>query len=119
MEQTQTLQEKAQEQFEAVYESIAEMVEGLHSDDPAKLEEAEMRIGEDPLLAERTVGYKIELAAGGPAYWLKGDLDEHHEPESVQFYYQNWFTEPERVWLTSSQEEVLLEYASQFYFEPV
>lgn len=109
MNKEQTPQEKALEHFA----SIAELVEGLHSDD-----RFDVRIGEDPLSAQRIVGYKIQLTWGNPEYWLEGELDEHDKPETVRFYFRDWFTLSERIKLADLEEKTLLEYASQFYFGP-
>lgn len=116
MSDTSKLQKEARRHFEAAYQSISKVVQALHSDNVADVEEAEIRIGEDALSAERVARYKILLAYGGPEYWLEGELDEHSEPETVRFYFRDWFTRPERIELSPSQAATLLEYARRFYF---
>ena len=88
-------------------------------------------IQEDPLSVEvrpdwHTVGaveaakpthYKILLCWGGPAGQIVGTLDAHNQPDSARLQYQDWFTEWTNYPLTDEEEQTLLIYAQQFYFE--
>lgn len=60
--------------------------------------------------------YNILLGTGGPASRIIGELDEHCQPESAHFEYQDWFKPWTEARLSSSDEAVLLKYAQAFYF---
>jgi len=60
--------------------------------------------------------YRVLITWGGPACQVKGDLDEHMEPENAEIQYQDWFTEWQTLPTTAEQDEALLTYARQFYF---
>jgi hypothetical protein len=93
-------------------------------------ERAEQRIHEDALSVEVRTGwhtpgdtdgaapseYNILLGTGGPASRIIGDLDQHGQPESAHFEYQDWFKPWTRANLTHADEAVLLRYAQTFYF---
>jgi len=61
--------------------------------------------------------YKILLCWGGPAVQIIGTLDESNQPDSARLQYQDWFTEWTDYPLTDAEEERLLKYAQQFYFD--
>ena len=61
--------------------------------------------------------YKILLCWGGPSVQILGVLDEHRQPYSAVLQYQDWFTEWMDYPLTDVEEQMLLMYAQQFYFE--
>ena len=61
--------------------------------------------------------YKILLCWGGPSVQILGALDEHGQPYSAELQYQDWFTEWMDYPLTDNEEQMLLMYAQQFYFE--
>ena len=61
--------------------------------------------------------YYILLGTGGPATRIAGKLNEHCEPETARYEYQDWF----KPWtaatdLSETERATLLEYAQQFYF---
>ena len=61
--------------------------------------------------------YKILLCWGGPSVQIIGTLDAYNQPDSATLQYQDWFTEWMDYPLTDEEEETLLTYAQQFYFE--
>jgi hypothetical protein len=61
--------------------------------------------------------YKIMLCWGGPAVQIMGTLDNFNQPDSARLQYQDWFTEWMDYPLTKTEEETLLTYAQQFYFD--
>lgn len=60
--------------------------------------------------------YNILLGTGGPAMRIIGDLDEHNQPESAHYEYQDWFKPWTRARLSGEEEDILLRYAQVFYF---
>jgi len=89
------------------------------------------RIQEDPLCVEvrsdwHTPGdkdgeqenseYNILLCTGGPACRIIGKLDGYCQPETARIEHQDWGT-PWTVYpISGEDEDIVLEYASQFYF---
>lgn len=61
--------------------------------------------------------YRILLTTGGPACQVKGDLNEFGQPLTAEIQYQDWGTRWMRLPTTSEQDEALMEYARQFYYE--
>jgi hypothetical protein len=61
--------------------------------------------------------YKILLCTGGPAVQIVGTLDGGNQPDSARLQYQDWCTEWTNYPLTDAEEETLMKYAQQFYFE--
>jgi len=61
--------------------------------------------------------YKILLCWGGPSVQIVGTLDADNQPDSARLQYQDWFTEWTDYPLTQEEEETLLKYAPQFYFD--
>ena len=61
--------------------------------------------------------YKILLCWGGPSVQILGALDEHGQPYSAELQYQDWFTPWIDYPLTDNEEQMLLMYAQQFYFD--
>ena len=93
-------------------------------------EAARQSIQEDPLSVQirgswhtpgekdEAMEYEILLCTGGPACRIVGDLGQYNEPDTAKIEYQDWFTPWVRYAATSSEEdEALLTYARQFYFE--
>lgn len=68
--------------------------------------------------------YEILLSTGGPALRIVGDLSEHGEPETATLQWQDWGTpwtncewwEMAADGRTTNVRDVLLSYASHFYF---
>lgn len=86
------------------------------------------RIQEDPLSVEVRSGwhapgvedvapdeFQILLGTGGPAVRIRGELDGYCTPCRAWLEYQDWFT-PWVEYHEDGDQEVLLEYAQQFYF---
>ena len=61
--------------------------------------------------------YKILLCWGGTAVLIVGMLDTHNQPDSARLQYQDWFTPWLDYPLTEAEEQTLLTYAQQFYFD--
>ena len=61
--------------------------------------------------------YKILLCWGGPSVQIIGILNEHNVPDSARLQYQDWFTEWMEYPLTKAEEQTLMKYAQQFYFD--
>lgn len=63
--------------------------------------------------------YMILLTTGGPALRIIGDLDNYCQPESAELEWQDWGTPWTTIWNheeTSIDEDVLLQYASYFWY---
>lgn len=126
----------AREQAQAQLESIAEMVRAYRSAQEIDAEDADMQVDkardcilEDPLSIEvrtdwHAVGvedskpthYRILLCWGGPACQVVGELNEHLEPETATIQYQDWGMPWTDYPLSSEEEDIVLEYAQQFYY---
>lgn len=62
------------------------------------------------------VEYKILLCTGGPAVRIVGELNTAGMPESACLEYQDWGTPWTEYRLTSQEEDVLVEFASEFNY---
>lgn len=90
-------------------------------------ENARRTIDESPLdiaadKGERFDGtrhYMILLGTGGPAARIVGELDQHAQPETATFQYQDWFKPWTDAWVSAEDADTLLEFAQQFYFAEV
>jgi hypothetical protein len=134
--------ERAAQQAGAQLASIQDLVACLEhaesctdpacgADCPHELEDARQAIMDDPLSVEvrgewHTPGandacapyeYKILLCWGGPSAQLIGTLDDSNQPDSARLQYQDWFTEWTDYPLTKEDEQTILKYAQQFYFD--
>lgn len=90
-------------------------------------EDAEQRIQEDPLSIQvrscwgspgekmEACEFEILLCTGGPAVRIRGELNQYNEPDRAWLEYQDWFT-PWVEYYEEGARDVLVEYASQFYF---
>lgn len=121
--------QRAKSQALAEYKSIKDMMERLTSaKDDDEREEIEQEIHESPLEVsvrggwhgigeeeEEPQEYLILLSTGGPAVRITGELSRG-EPSTARLEYQDWFTPWVYVHEPSVEEEVLLDYARQFYF---
>lgn len=104
-------------------EATAEEKEEYHDE-----EAASAAITEDALSVEVRGGWRsrgeeaadeefsILLCTGGPAVRIRGELDEHGQPDRAWVECQDWGTGWEYVTLGGGSQKVLLTYASQFYF---
>lgn len=92
-------------------------------------ESARQTIQEDPLSVQVRTGwynpgsmdakaeeFEILLCTGGPAVRLRGELNEHMEPDRVWIEHQDWGTPWTQYFAESHQIEAMLEYCRQFYF---
>lgn len=111
-------EDHGRKQAEAQFDSIKEMIEALRDaqekNDNEADEAAREAIQNDPLSVEIVKQYEILLCWGGPACRIVGDLDEYGVPETAHIEYQDWFT---RWTEYPCSEDILLEYAREFYFE--
>jgi hypothetical protein len=128
---TQEEKNHAKEQAKAQLESIIEMVTALETENEEDREKALETIQNDPLSVEvrsnwHMVGgeegnkpseFKILLCWGGPACQIIGDLDDYQNPENPRLQCQDWGTSWTDYPLTSEEEDALLIYCQQFYFE--
>uniref|UniRef100_A0A6M3K0F1 Uncharacterized protein n=1 Tax=viral metagenome TaxID=1070528 RepID=A0A6M3K0F1_9ZZZZ len=118
----------ARDQAKAQLESIQEMVRALDAENDGEREKAELRIQEDawkvavradwhqPGEGGAYDEYMILLCTGGPACRIKGALSAN-APMSAIIEYQNWGAPWEKYPISGEEEETLLRYAQQFYFE--
>ena len=60
--------------------------------------------------------YQLELAGGGPAVRIIGDLGSYGDPETAKIEYQDWFTEWQELRLDSEDEDILVDFAKCYYF---
>ena len=100
-----------------------EQMEEYHDEDSAR-----QSINEDPLSVEVRSGwyrpgdkpddeeYMILLCTGGPAVRIVGNLGPYSEPQTARLEYQDWFTPWEEYRLDHEEEQVLVQYAQQFYY---
>ena len=134
--------ERAEQQAGAQLASIEDLVACLEhaesctdtacgADCPHDVDEAQEAIRDDALSvdvrtdwhcvgaveAAKPTHYKILLCWGGPAVQIVGTLDDFNQPDSARLQYQDWFTEWTDYPLTQEEEETLLKYAQQFYFD--
>ena len=93
-------------------------------------EAAHARLSEDPLSVEirsdwHTPGsegergcgeFNILITMGGPAARIIGDL-ENGSPTRARFQWQHWFTPWTEANTTHEQNEIMLRYAQEFYYE--
>jgi hypothetical protein len=143
MDTTQYKEEnRAREQAGAQLASIEELVTCLEhaeecddtacgADCPHDENEAREAITDDVLSVEvrtdwHTVGaveaakpthYKILLCWGGPSVQIVGTLDKYNQPDSARLQYQDWFTEWTDFLLTDEEEQMVIKYSQQFYFD--
>jgi hypothetical protein len=143
MDTTQYKEEnRAREEAGAQLASIEELVTCLKhaeecddtacgADCPHDADEAREAITDDVLSVEvrtdwHTVGaveaakpthYKILLCWGGPAVQIIGTLDKYNQPDSARLQYQDWFTEWTDFLLTDEEEQMVITYAQQCYFD--
>ena len=67
--------------------------------------------------AAKPTHYKILLCWGGPAVQIVGTLDDSNQPDSAALQYQDWFTEWMDYSLTDEEEQMVMKYAQQCYFD--
>ena len=121
--------QQAESQARTQLASIIDMVSALDTQDDDANEAALTAIHQDPLSVEVRSGwtspgdklepaeYCILLCTGGPAVRIIGELDRGYEPDSAELQYQDWGTPWTRYLTTGEEENTLLSYARQFYFE--
>ena len=92
-------------------------------------DEARERIQESPLSCEVRSGWTspgetmeaedfcILLSTGGPALRIRGELDEHKQPHRAWLEYQDWGTPWTEYHGDGCENETLLTFCQQFYFD--
>jgi len=68
----------------------------------------------EPLQAAQ---YRIELAGGGPASWIIGDLTNDGGPYDARIEAQGWGTPAFTITLDDDEREALLWFVGQFIIE--
>ena len=138
IEEAQRAYIEAHAQLESIRELVTCLDHACTCDDaacgadcPHDEDEAREAITDDVLSVEvrtdwHTVGaveaakpthYRILLCWGGPAVQIVGTLDQYNQPDSAQLQYQDWFTAWTNYPLTDDDQQVLITYAQQFYFD--
>lgn len=101
------------EQAAGEYESEDDAREAIQDDALS----VEVRSGWESAGAELTPSeYRIVLSTGGPHVEIRGELNEHNEPESARLYHCDWFEGSQEYIGDSDEMNALLTYARQFYF---
>lgn len=69
---------------------------------------------EDPGVGLTAYEFEILLCCGGPAVRIRGELDEHMQPDCAYMEFQGWF----QPWVKfhDADEATLLAYANQFSY---
>ena len=129
MDNTQE-KDRAKDQARAQLDSIIEMVDNLeNAETDEEKEQAETAINEDPLSLQVRSGwyepgrnsdpeeFEILLCTGGPAARIIGELNEYQEPKKAVIEGQDWFTPWLTISMTEEEEEKVLTYCRQFYFD--
>jgi len=60
--------------------------------------------------------FQILLCTGGPAVRIIGDLDKYYTPDSARLQMQDWLLDWKDFWLSSYDEEILLDFSRLFSF---
>jgi hypothetical protein len=60
--------------------------------------------------------YEILLSTGGPALRIWGELGRFDSPENARMEWQDWGTRWTEYPTTHEEDEILLQFASIFYF---
>ncbi|MDP7647768.1 MAG: hypothetical protein QGH82_06855 [Candidatus Woesearchaeota archaeon] len=124
-EEQKKFQEEADAYARNSIEIIKEWTDELDNDDEEKRDEALEMIHQDPLEVKTRTDfngsrqYMILLGTGGPAARIIGDLNDYDEPKTARFEFQDWFKPWTKARTTGAEEQTMLEYARQFYFEEV
>ncbi|HRV24596.1 MAG TPA: hypothetical protein P5046_05195 [Sphaerochaeta sp.] len=115
----------------ATLESISELLDNLHNAKTNDEREYVIdRINEHPLEVSVRWGwvhpgentdvkpeeFLILICTGGPAVRITGTLDEYAQPDKVYLEHQDWYEPWTQVDLTDEQRNILLRYASFFYY---
>ena len=130
-EKEMEFQQVVQDAGERFVESAREMLAKLRAadEDEDLIDAAQREIYEYPLSVLTRSGWRypgsepkadeefeILLGTGGPASRIVGDLDEGGQPVVARYEYQDWFKPWTEARLSDEQRDVLLDFASQFYF---
>lgn len=91
-------------------------------------DEARNRVQEDPLSVQVRSGwttpgetmeaeeFEILLSTGGPALRIRGELNQHQEPDRAWLEYQDWGTPWTEYHGENASQDDLLVYSQTFYF---
>jgi len=78
--------------------------------------DVQIREGFHSIGQEGDMEYALLLCTGGPAVRVRGDLDQFGYPISAILEFQDWFTSWEGVDISIKEEEILVRFASFYYF---
>ena len=104
-------------QAKAQYECIVEAVRRFESDEGSDECPLSVQVSSDwsDPGSELIPGeYEILLCTGGPECRLTGDLDCHFQPHTARLQHRDWFETYQDY--HKADEQVLLAYASRFFF---
>lgn len=99
-----------------------------HDECPIDHDEAQETIDHGPLSVEVRSGwytpgdtpepsdYCLLMGTGGPAVRIRGELGQWNQPSTARLECQDWFTPWTEVETTTEENDVLLAYASRFYY---
>jgi hypothetical protein len=108
--------QQAINQYDSIKENIENLRKANKKGNDEEIESIQQTIQEDPIEVGIIRQYFILLCTGGPAVRMIGELDEYGEPETARLQYQDWGTPWTDYPNAGDMEEIMLEYARQFYF---
>ena len=117
------IREKANESGHSFIKFAEEVLKRTTSKNEKIAEEAREEIENDALEVATgkefngTKTYMILLSTGGPATRIIGELDEHGQPTTATFQFQDWFLPWTEAQLSQEEKQTLIKYAEFFYFE--
>ena len=117
------IRKEANESGQRFIETASEVLKRVNSNNEKVSEEAREEIENDALEVATgkefngTKTYMILLSTGGPATRIIGELDEHNQPVTAHFQFQDWFLPWTEAQMNEEEEQTLIQYAGFFYFE--
>ncbi len=109
---------RAEKMAQACFDSIKDMFtrydEAIKKDDEEKQESISTEIEESNYSISVTKFYSIELAGGGPAVRIFGELADDDQPATAELQFQDWGTP--WIELRSVDNDILIRYAEHFYY---
>ena len=117
------IRKEANESGQRFIETASEVLKRVNSNNEKVSEEAREEIVNNALEVatgkdfDGTETYMILLSTGGPATRIIGELDEHGQPTTATFQFQDWFLPWTEAQLSQEEKQTLIKYAEFFYFE--
>ncbi len=117
------IQKEANEQGSSFIKFAEEVLKRTTSKNEKIAEQAREELSNDALEVatgkefDGTKTYMILLSTGGPATRIIGELDEHGQPTTATFQFQDWFLPWTEARLNEEEEQTLIQYAGFFCFE--